>query len=259
MKIDKRIAKTFILQKNQSDCGVACLSSIIKFHGGVPNLEKLRIASGTSRQGTTLLGLFQVANSIGFNAEGMQADMVFLKEIKQPVILHVVVNGSMLHYVVCYQVSKNLFLVGDPAIGLKWMDEAELLDIWKSGKLLTLVPDEKRFKKERTEHNLKWDWFKKLLREDLSLLTTILLMGIAIAVLGLATAVFAQVFIDRLIPSSNATRIFTAIGLVSVLLTARLLIGYYRQQLMLRQGVDINTRIKGSFFADLLMLPMGFF
>jgi len=222
-------------------------------------LEKLRIASGTSRQGTTLLGLFQVANSIGFNAEGMQADMVFLKEIKQPVILHVVVNGSMLHYVVCYQVSKNLFLVGDPAIGLKWMDEAELLDIWKSGKLLTLVPDEKRFKKERTEHNLKWDWFKKLLREDLSLLTTILLMGIAIAVLGLATAVFAQVFIDRLIPSSNATRIFTAIGLVSVLLTARLLIGYYRQQLMLRQGVDINTRITGSFFADLLMLPMGFF
>lgn len=259
MKIDKKIAKTFILQKNQSDCGVACLSSIIKFHGGVPNLEKLRIASGTSRQGTTLLGLYQVAHSIGFNAEGMQADMVFLKKIKQPVILHVVVNGSMLHYVVCYQVSENLFLIGDPAIGLKWMDEAELMDIWKSGKLLTLVPDEKRFKKEKTERNLKWGWFKKLLREDLSLLATILLMGIAVAVLGLATAIFAQVLIDRLIPSGNALRIFTAIGLVSILLTARLLIGYYRQQLMLRQGVDINTRITGSFFADLLMLPMGFF
>ncbi|HOK86980.1 MAG TPA: peptidase domain-containing ABC transporter [Tenuifilum sp.] len=259
MKIDKRIAKTFVLQKNQSDCGVACLSSIIKFHGGVPNLEKLRIASGTSKQGTTLLGLYQVANSIGFNAEGMQADVAFLREINQPVILHVVVNGSMLHYVVCYKVSQNSFLIGDPALGLKWMNEAELLDIWKSGKLLTLVPDEKRFKKEKTERSLKWDWFKKLLREDLSLLTTILLMGIAVAVLGLATAVFAQVFIDRLIPSGNATRIYAAIGLVSILLTARLLIGYYRQQLMLRQGVDINVRITGSFFADLLMLPMGFF
>ena len=84
-------------------------------------------------------------------------------------------------------------------------------------------------------------------------------MGVAIAVLGLATAVFAQVFIDRLVPSGNALRIYTAIGLVSILLTARLLIGYYRQQLMLRQGVDINVRITGSFFADLLMLPMGFF
>ena len=149
MKIDKRITKTFILQKNQSDCGVACLSSIIKFHEGVPNLEKLRIASGTSRQGTTLLGLCQVANSIGFNADGMQADVAFLREIKQPVILHVIVNGSMLHYVVCYKVLQNSFLIGDPAVGLKWMDEAELLGIWKSRKLLTLVPDEKRLKKRK--------------------------------------------------------------------------------------------------------------
>lgn len=259
MKIDKKIAKTFILQKNQSDCGVVCLSSIIKFHGGIPNLEKLRIASGTSRQGTTLLGLYQVANNIGFNAEGMQADMAFLRTIKHPVILHVVVNGSMLHYIVCYQIMENLFLIGDPAVGLKWMGEGELSEIWKSGRLLTLVPDEKRFKREKVEHGLKWGWFKMLLREDLSLLTTILLMGIAISVLGLATAVFAQVFIDNLIPSGNTIRIFTAIGLVSLLLLARLLIGYYRQQLMLRQGVDINIRITGNFFSDLLMLPMNFF
>lgn len=259
MKIEKKIAKTFTLQKTQSDCGVACLSSIIKFYGGVPNLEKLRIGSGTSRQGTTLLGLYQVANNIGFNVEGMQADMAFLRTIKQPVILHVVVNGSMLHYVVYYHMSGNRFLIGDPSIGVKWMNEVELSVIWKSGKLLTLVPDEKRFIKEKTEHSLKWNWFKKLLREDLSLLTTILLMGIAVAVLGLATAVFAQVFIDKLIPSGNTIRIYTAIGLVSLLLFARLLIGYYRQQLMLRQGVDINVRITGSFFSDLLMLPMGFF
>lgn len=259
MKIDKKIAKTFSLQKNQSDCGVTCLSNIIKFHGGVPNLEKLRIASGTSRQGTTLLGLYQVANNIGFNAEGMQADMKFLKEIKQPVMLHVVINSSMLHYVVCYQTSENRFLIGDPAVGLKWMEDIELSAIWKSGKLLTLEPDEKRFKREKAVHGLKWEWFKMLLREDLSLLTTILLMGIAVAVLGIATAVFAQVFIDRLIPSGNALRIFMAIGLVSILLMARLLIGYYRQQLMLKQGVEINVRITGNFFSDLLMLPMGFF
>lgn len=259
MKIEKKIAKTFVLQKNQSDCGVACLSSIIRFHGGVPNFEKLRIDSGTSRQGATLLGLYQVANNIGFNAEGMQADKSFLRTIKHPAILHVVVNGSMLHFVVCYQVLENRYLIGDPAVGVKWISELELSEIWKSGKLLTLVPDEKRFKREKAEHGLKWDWFKMLLREDLSLLTTILLMGIAIAVLGLATAIFAQVFIDRLIPSGNAIRIYTTIGLVTILLLARLLIAFYRQQLMLRQGVDINMRITGNFFSNLLMLPMVFF
>jgi len=51
------VSKSFVLQQDQSDCGVTCLLSIIKFHGGDSSLEHLRKISGTSKQGTTLLGL----------------------------------------------------------------------------------------------------------------------------------------------------------------------------------------------------------
>ena len=54
----KHIEKTHTLQLDQSDCGVACLLSVIKLYEGNNSLEKLRELSGTTKQGTTMLGLY---------------------------------------------------------------------------------------------------------------------------------------------------------------------------------------------------------
>jgi len=62
----KNFKKTFTLQHDQSDCGVACLSSLTKYYGGDISIEKFRELSGTTKQGTTLLGLYQGANNAGF-------------------------------------------------------------------------------------------------------------------------------------------------------------------------------------------------
>ena len=50
----KRLQQTFTLQHEQSDCGVACLLSIIQYYEGTNPIEKLRELSGTTKQGTTL-------------------------------------------------------------------------------------------------------------------------------------------------------------------------------------------------------------
>ena len=47
----KHIQETFSLQHDQSDCGVACLLSLIEYYGGVHTLEELRILSGTTQEG----------------------------------------------------------------------------------------------------------------------------------------------------------------------------------------------------------------
>ena len=99
----KHIEKTHTLQLDQSDCGVACLLSIIKLYGGLQSIEKLRELSGTTKQGTTLLGLYHVINQLGFTAEGCEADIQALIEHKQPVILHVMIEEQLQHYLVCYQ------------------------------------------------------------------------------------------------------------------------------------------------------------
>ena len=66
----KHINKTFTRQLDQTDCGVACLLSILHYYGGDATRERLRESSGTSVQGTSLLGLFQTAQSLGLCGRG---------------------------------------------------------------------------------------------------------------------------------------------------------------------------------------------
>jgi ATP-binding cassette subfamily B protein len=255
----KHIEKTHTLQLDQSDCGVACLMSIIKLNEGINSLEKLRELSGTTKQGTTMLGLYQVANKIGFSAEGCEADMQALIDHKQPVILHVVIENQLQHYVVCYLYDDQKgFLIGNPANGVYYVTATELESIWVSKTCLTLEPNE-YFIKAKTEKNAKRDWFLGLLKEDYKLLWISVLLGVFVAFLGLAMSLFSQKLIDDILPSENITKLISGIALLAVLLFARVGIAVLREFFLLEQSKDFNNRINNQFFANLLRLPKPFF
>ena len=83
----KQIEKTHTLQLDQSDCGVACLMSLIKLNGGTNSIEKLRELSGTTKQGTTMLGLYQVANQIGFTySPWTRQNNMFFVRLHEPAV-----------------------------------------------------------------------------------------------------------------------------------------------------------------------------
>lgn len=147
------VKKTFVLQQDQSDCGVACLISLTQYYGGTNTLEKLRELSGTNTTGTTLLGLYQCANKIGFTAEAFEADMANLKALNEPCVLHVLMDGNLQHYVVCYGYDTYLgiFIVGDPGKGLIELTETELNKIWQSKTLLQLKPNDSFYLKKKSK------------------------------------------------------------------------------------------------------------
>jgi ATP-binding cassette subfamily B protein len=255
----KHIEKTHTLQLDQSDCGVACLLSVIKLYEGNNSLEKLRELSGTTKQGTSMLGLYQVANKIGFNAEGCEADIQALIDHKQPVILHVVMEEKLQHYVVCYFYDeKKGFLIGDPAKGIYYLSSDELDKIWVSKSCVTLEPNES-FDKETTEKNAKRNWFLKILKEDYNLLGISLLLGVFVAGLGMAMSLFSQKLIDDILPSHNIKKLITGIALLAVLLLARVGLSVLREYFLLLQSKDFNNRINNTFFYSLLHLPKPFF
>ena len=153
---EKQIKNTFVLQQDQKDCGVACLLSLIELYGGENSLETLRELSGTSIEGTTMLGLYQAANKVGFTARGCESDLTSLIAHREPVILHVVIENKWQHYVVCYGFHNNQFVVGDPAKGICYYSKEELLDIWKSKTCLVLTPNDSFImeKEERIAKNI---------------------------------------------------------------------------------------------------------
>jgi ATP-binding cassette subfamily B protein len=254
----KKIKNTHVLQHDQSDCGVACLLSLIQYYEGVNSLEKLRELSGTTKQGTTLLGLYQTANKIGFDAEGNEANIQALIDHNEPLILHLLTEEKLQHYVVCYGYKKNQFVVGDPAKGIVYYSKEELEKIWVYKTCLTLTPNDS-FIKAVTANKSKKEWFLKLLKDDKKLLTISVVLGIGIALLGMAMSVFSQKLIDDILPSQNTKKLIFGIGLLTFLLLVRVGFTALRELLLIRQSKDFNNRIIDSFYTSLLHLPKPFF
>ena len=253
----KLIHKTFVLQHDQSDCGVACLLSLVQYYSGAHTLEELRSLSGTTVQGTTLLGLYQAANSIGFEAEGNEADIEVLKAYNAPLILHLTM-GNLEHYVVCYGFEKGVFIIGDPAKGIIKLSPEELNSLWRSKTCLTLTPTP-QFKKKTTQQKAQFKWFLNLIQKDVRLLLISGLLGTVIAVLGLAMAIFSQKLIDNILPSKDVSKLIQGVLLLTFLLLARIGISVVREYFLLLQAKDFNTRINQQFFSKLLHLPKFFF
>jgi len=259
MKTRKELRKIFTRQHGEFACGLACLSMIVKYYGGYVRQEDLRNISGTSLAGTSLLGLYQAAEKLHFTSEAYEADADSLKTIQSPVILHIIKNQRLEHYVVYFGFENNKFIIGDPAeSAVSYWTEKELIDCWKSKALLLLTPatDFVRLDSERKE---KQQWLKKIIREDMPILTVAFILGVIIAALGLATAVFSQKLIDDLLPSKNYEKIIVGILLFFVLLVARSGLNFLRNVFMLRQTRSMNNRLIDYFFSKILYLPKFFF
>ncbi|WP_288368920.1 peptidase domain-containing ABC transporter [uncultured Roseivirga sp.] len=245
-------------QRDQSDCGVTCLYTLIKYYEGEVSLEKLREFSGTSKEGTTLLGLYQAANQIGLDAEGFEAEIEHLKTLEHPAILHVIIEGKLQHYVVVFGYENQKFLISDPAKGIEYITEEELAKIWRSRALLLVKPTD-RLERVQEQKGRKKEWLLSLVREDYPILGIATFLGIVISILGISTAIFTQKLIDDIIPSQDSERLILGLALLTILLLARSGVLYLRTLLILRQSKDFNNRIIQKFYGALLYLPKRFF
>lgn len=255
--IEKQIRNAYIKQQDQADCGVACLLSITKYYKGSATFENLRNLSGTNKQGTSLLGLFQASQALGFTAKGCEASINNLIEHNKPTILHVQ-KGQLEHYVVFYKHENDKFIIGDPAEGILVLNQSQLDDIWLTKRCLVLEPTI-AFKHKREQNLIKLKWFLRLFNDDWNILGSSVVLGLALTVLGMATAVFSQKMIDSYIPSKDINKLLLVTFFLFILLLSRGLLSYMSGYLLNRQNLDFNRRIVDYFFNSLLLLPKSFF
>lgn len=248
-----------MLQQASSDCGVACLSAIIRFFEGNVSLERLRELSGTAVQGTTLLGLAEGAQRCGLEAEAFRVDGILrLAEIDRPAILHVVMEEKFSHFVVCYGVDSQGFHLMDPARGRVILSSPELDEIWKSKSLLLVKPT-LLFQTANEQKEGKKQWIWRLVEQDLPILVISAFLGLVLTILGLSVAVFSQKLIDEILPDRDVEKLILGLGLVTLLLIARSVIAFLKSTVLIRQSKELNERLLGSFFNHLMSLPKRFF
>lgn len=100
-----------IKQHDITDCGAACLATISKQYALSTSITKIREAAGTDKQGTNAYGMVKAAEQLGFTAKAVRGNQdALFSEFPLPAIVHVVMDGSLLHYIVIHKITKNRLL-----------------------------------------------------------------------------------------------------------------------------------------------------
>lgn len=100
---------TFYRQLDQMDCGPTCLRMIAKFHGKHYSAKTMRNNAQIGRDGVSLLGIAEAAESVGMKALGVKITVdTLIKGCPLPCILHWGQN----HFVVLYKISVTRSVLG---------------------------------------------------------------------------------------------------------------------------------------------------
>ena len=169
------------------DCGPSCLSMIVKYYNQVCPLQQLRELCYANRNGVTMLGIANGAETIGFKTLGIRTSF---EKLAEKAILPCIVHWRQEHFVVVYKIKvkktatgyKGKVYVADPAFGAVELSVEEFLDGWIStrqdgtdkGMLLMLTPTPAFYDKTGDKEEKKSvRWFLQYLRPHKRLLLQI--------------------------------------------------------------------------------------
>jgi ABC-type bacteriocin/lantibiotic exporter with double-glycine peptidase domain len=114
-------------QLDSMDCGPTCLRMIAKHYGRSYAMPTLRERAEIGKEGVSLLGISQAAESIGFRTLVVQVPLArLIRDTPVPFVAHWGQN----HFVVVYQFRKGQVRVADPASGLVAYTVAEFESRW---------------------------------------------------------------------------------------------------------------------------------
>lgn len=205
-----------VRQHSEEDCGAACLATITKHYQRTLTLNRIREAISNGQLGTTLLGLRQGAEALGFNARAVRASSEILERIQEaplPAIIHWKGN----HWVVLYGKQGKKYVIADPAMAIRYVSSKELQAGWKNWVMLLLEPDPVRFYAQADEKIEGFERFLKRVWRYRLILIQALLSALAMGLLSLAFPFLIQILTDEVLVQGD-TRLLTAVAIAVIMI-----------------------------------------
>jgi ATP-binding cassette, subfamily B, bacterial len=256
-------------QPDAMDCGPTCLRMVAAFHGKRFKIGTLRERSYLSREGVSMLGISQAAESIGFRTMGVKLNTLQIsREAPLPAIIHWLQD----HFVVLYKVTgkkdREIYHIADPAGGLVRFNRTEFQRCWgatsENGELkgiaLLLEPGPE-FKSAEDEAGDKtsFSFLFSYLTPYRKLIIQLFLGLILGSLLQLIFPFLTQSLVDHGIGNQNLSFIYLILIAQLVLTISRASVDFIRNWILLHIGIRVNISLISDFLAKLMRLPMKFF
>jgi ATP-binding cassette, subfamily C, bacteriocin exporter len=173
-----------------------------------------------------------------------------------PAIAHERLPDNRQHYVVVCKVAARWVLVMDPAEGKRRrIPRAEFLERWTQV-LILFAPTAEM---QQVEQGVgTWRRFAALVRPHRAVLLQSLLGAMLYTLLGLSTAIYVQLTVDRVLGDGNRS-LLNLLGISMLLITAlAIYVGTAKRVLTLRMGQSIDGQLIHAYYRHILALPQRF-
>ena len=252
-------------QTESKDCGPTCIKIIAKHYGKTINTQQLRTLSETTREGSSMLGLSEAVEKIGFRSLGIKLPFVNFKEATFPCIVHWNKN----HYAVVYKVKKNRIYISDPAHGLISYNKAEFINHWignnadentKEGVALFVEPTPLFYNEEFEEAEaFGFGFIFKYLFKYKRFITQLIIGLLAGSLLQLMLPFLTQSVVDVGIQNQDIHFIYLILFAQLFLFVGKASLDIIRSWILLHLSTRINISLISDFFIKLMKLPISFF
>jgi len=272
------------------DCGPTCLRMIAKYYGRNYTLQYLRERSFITREGVSMLGISDAAESIGLHTQGVK---ITLEQLQEDAPLPCILHWNQNHFVVLYKIEKKRkglrnkldlkeqnnhsqfsifnfqFSIADPAGEKYVMTEEEFCCCWFSSKenmkdtgtALLLQPKPEFYDyeddKESREKNLG-SYFRYLFPYKSQYIQIIIGMILG-SILALILPFITQAVVDQGISNYNLPFITLMLIAQLVLSITQMGVSFIQNWISLHTNTRISISLISDFLAKLMKLPIRFF
>ncbi|NMH28009.1 peptidase domain-containing ABC transporter [Flavobacterium silvaticum] len=257
----------FYKQPDSKDCGPTCIRIIAKFYGKNIELQQIRNLSETTREGSTLLGLSDAAEAMGFRTLGLRINYETLEsEVQLPCIAH----WSGQHFVVVYKISKDTVYLSDPSYGLISYPKDEFIKFWigknahektEEGIVLYLepTPDFHKSDWDTEDSPRSFAFLSRYLIRYKSLVIQLIIGLAAGSIFSLLFPFLTQSLVDTGIQTQNLHFIYLILLAQLMLFVGQTTIEVLRSWIMLHLSTRIHISLVSDFFIKLMKLPISYF
>lgn len=239
-------------QTSKIDSGLSCLLILARLHGLPADQKQLQHEFGKAGETFETSDILRAAKLLGLKARSVKSDWSKLSGATLPVIA----KHKDGHFFVLARMDDEKVLIQDPLEQRPLTLPRKIFEESWSGEIILFtkragILDELR--------KFDFSWFIPEILKYKKLLGEVLLASFFIQLLALATPLFFQVIIDKVLVHKGLTTLDVLIFGLIVVATFEVLLGGLRTYLFSHTTHRIDVKLGASLFKHLLALPISYF
>ena len=246
----QRVITPVVLQMHASECGAACLGSVLGHFGRWVPLTELRETCEVSRDGSSAASILRASRKYGLECNGLSLGADQLRNLQVPLILF----WQFSHFVVLEGFDEHSYYLNDPAMGRRRVSTEEFASGYSGIALRFARGDD--FVPGGTRKSL-YTQIGTIVTGLWSSLAGVVACALMLTLLSLVVPAILGAFVDHVLLNQG-----TWIGLVAALIVGGVLVyllTLFKHRFLKRLAIRISVTGYSQGLSKLLRLPVEFF